>query len=100
MDWSFLFIALGAISVVTSLTVEGVKKIFDERQIKYSANILAVIVSITLTIVGSICYVIYTETPITAQVIIEMIVLAFLSFLMATTSYDKLIQAIKQLQTM
>jgi len=98
MDFEYLFVALGIISVITSLGVEGVKKILDEKQVKYSSNILAVIVSVVITVAASICYVIYMNISITPQVIVEIIVLAFLSFLMATVGYDKITQMISQLK--
>lgn len=89
--------ALAAISVLTSLTVEGLKKILDEKKIKYSANILAVIVAFAITIIGSVLYIIFYAVPVTPQVIVLIVALSLLSFIIATVGYDKLKQAIKQL---
>ena len=41
---------------------------------------------------------IYTETMLNAKIGVELIALAYLSFLVATNGYDKVIQAIKQIK--
>ena len=97
MNGSFVVSALVAIAVFTSLTVEGIKKILDELGKKYSANILAAIVAVVLTVAASAGYVIYTETPLTPQVFVEAAAMTFLAFLCATVGYDKVVQAIKQI---
>ena len=93
----FLISALAVISVLTSLSVEGIKKILDEQGKKYSSNILAVVVALAITVIGSFMYIIYMSIPVTMQVIVVIIALAFLSFLAATVGYDKLTQALRQL---
>ena len=97
MNSGLLLSALAIISVLTSLSTEGIKKILDERKKEYSANILAVCVSIGITLAGSVMYIIYNSIPLTGKVIVTIVALAFLSFLTATVGYDKLIQALKQL---
>lgn len=93
----FLLSALAVISALTSLTTEGIKKIYDERGKKYSSNILAVCVAFGITVIGSALYIIYASIPVTPQIIVVIIALVFLSFLVATTGYDKVIQMLKQL---
>ena len=93
----FLLTAVAIISVLTSLSVEGIKKILDERGKKYSSNILAVCVSFGITVIGSVLYIIYASISVTPQIIVVIIALIFLSFLVATVGYDKVIQMIKQL---
>lgn len=97
MNSGFLISALACISVLTSLTVEALKKIFDEKEIKYSANLLAVIVSLILTLAVSVGYILYTGIAVSVQVVIVVIALEFLSFLSATCGYDKVVQLIKQI---
>ena len=97
MSSGFLLSVLAGISALTTLTVEGIKKILDEKQVHYSSNVLAIIVSLVLTIVGSVLYLIYFSVPVTAQVIVIIICLVFLSFLTATVGYDKIKQLIEQL---
>ena len=73
MTMEFLIVALFAVSLLTNLTVEGIKKLLDKKSVDYSSNVMAA--------VG-----------------VELIALAYLSFLVATNGYDKVIQAIKQIK--
>ena len=97
MNNGFLLSVLALISALTTLTVEGIKKLLDEKQIHYSSNILAVVVAFILTLIGSILYIVYFSVPVTAQVIVVIICLVFLSFLTSTVGYDKIKQLIEQL---
>ena len=97
MNSQFLLSALAIISVLTTLTVEGIKKILDEKKKEYSSNLLAVIVSAILTFAMSIGYVLYNGIPWTIQVVITMLSLMFLSFLSATVGFDKIKQLLQQL---
>ena len=98
MNSGFLITALALISVLTSLTVESLKKIFDEKHINYSSNLLAVIVSTVLTIALCVGYVLYFGIPFTIRTVIIMIALVFLSFLSSTVGYDKVVQLLKQIK--
>lgn len=94
---TFFIQALVAISLLTSLTVEALKKILDEFKVGYKPNILAVIVSVILTVGAVVLYTVYYSVPIDGQLIVIAICLVFLSFLCATVGYDKVIQTIKQI---
>ena len=95
MNGGVLISALAIISVLTSLTVEALKKLLGDR--KYSSNLLAVIVAVILTLAISIGYLVYTGTAVTAQIIVTIIALTFLSFLSATVGFDKIKQMIEQI---
>ena len=97
MSNGFLLSALALISALTTLTVEGIKKLLDEKGKKYSSNILAVIVSLMLTLISSVLYIVYFSIAVTPQVIVLIICLVFLSFLVATVGYDKIKQLLEQL---
>ena len=97
MNSGLLLSALAGISALTTLTVEGIKKILDEKQVTYSSNILAVIVAFALTVIGSVLYMIYFSVPVSPQAIVVIICLVFLSFLTATVGYDKVKQIFEQL---
>ena len=97
MNNGFLLSALALISVLTSLTVEAIKKILNEKQVEYSSNLLAVIVSTILTVALCVGYTLYFGEPFTIQKVIIMIALTFLSFLSATVGYDKVKMLIEQL---
>ena len=97
MNNGFLLSALALISVLTSLTVEAIKKILNEKRVEYSSNLLAVIVSTILTVALCVGYTLYFGEPFTIQKVIIMIALVFLSFLSATVSFDKVKQALQQI---
>ena len=97
MNSQFLLYVLAGIAVLTSLTVEALKKLFNEKEISYSSNLLAVIVSAVLTIAICVGYILYTGTTFTVQIAVTMIVLIYLSFLSATVGFDKVKQMIEQL---
>jgi len=99
MNAGFLLSTLALISALTTLTVEGLKKLLDEKHIQYSSNVLAVIVSFAITIIGSLLYMIYYGLSVTPQAIVLIICLVFLSFLTATVGYDKIKQLIEQIGT-
>lgn len=98
MSSGFLISALAVISVLTSLTVEAIKKILDEKHKEYSSNLLAVIVAIVLTVVICIGYALYFSIPFTVQTVIVMVALVFLAFLSSTVGYDKVRQLLEQLR--
>ena len=95
MNTTFLISALALISALTSLTVEGIKKLIGD---KYPYNVMAVLVALALTLIGSTMYIIYYAVPVTAQTIITVIALTYLSFLSATVGYDKIRELLEQLR--
>jgi len=96
MNNGFLITALAAVSVLTSLTVEALKKLLGDKIKSY--NLAAAIVAVVLTIAISVGYLIYTGTAFTAQIAVMIVALVFLSFLSATVGFDKIKQLIEQLQ--
>lgn len=96
MSLEFLGTALLAISVVTSLTVEGIKKIFDACKKNCPSNLVAIIVSVLITVIASVIYVVVKNIPFSFLLVVEIVALVFLSFLVATLGYDKVMQMLKQ----
>ena len=88
---------LAILSAFTSLVVEGVKKLLDEKEVHYSSNLLAVIVSVISTLIVSVLYIIYKGIPLSAQIVVIVIGLMIFSFLCATVGYDKVKQLIAQM---
>lgn len=99
MPISFMTTALLVVSLLTNLTVEGIKKLLDGTTAKYSSNVLAAIIS-TL-IAGGACavYLIMDDIAFSLKIGVEIVILMYLSFLVSTVGYDKVIQAIKQIQS-
>lgn len=98
MSIEFLCFALIAVAILTNLTVQGIKIVLDKKNANYSANVMAAIVSVVISAAVSAGYLIWTETAINGKIAVELIALMYLSFLVATNGYDKVIQAIKQLK--
>lgn len=98
MSLEFLFVSLFAISVLIELTVEGIKKILDKKLEKYSSNVIAAVTSVIISVAVSAAYLLWTGTALNAKVAVELIALVYLSFLVSTNGYDKVIQSIKQIK--
>ena len=94
----FLTTALFVVSVATNLTVEGVKKILNTTTVKYSSNVLAAIVSILLACAVCIVYMVMNDIVFSMKIGVEVSILMYLSFLVSTVGYDKVIQMVKQIQ--
>lgn len=88
---------LAVISILTSVTTEAVKKIFNGLNIKYSSDVLAGVLSLVFSVVIEIYLITLKGSEIGAQTLSEGISLAFLSFLGATLGYDKIIQTLAQI---
>lgn len=99
MPISFMMSALLAVSLFTNLTVEGIKKLLNGTTVKYSSNILAAVVSALIAIAVSVVYMIMGDIVFTVKIGVEIVVLVYLSFLTSTVGYDKIVQAIKQIQS-
>lgn len=98
MPISFMTTALLAVSLLTNLTVEGIKKLLDGTNAKYSSNVLAAILSTILS--GAVCviYLVMNDIGFSVKIGVEIAVLMYLGFLVSTVGYDKVIQTLKQLQ--
>lgn len=93
----FLMLLL-AVSIFTSLVVEGIKKFVGEKY-NASSNLVAGIVAIVLGVVVGVFYCILAEVAFNTQIILVLIALVFLSWLCAMVGYDKVVQAITQIKT-
>lgn len=94
MDKTVIVSALAGLSVLTTLTVEGIKKILNSKGVKYNADVLAAVTAVVLTVVVSIGYIIIKSIAVTPQTIVTVIAMAFLSFLCSTVGFDKVFEGI------
>ena len=97
ITFEIFLIGLMIISTLTSLTTEGVKKILGNSK-KYNTNALVAIVATVLSAVVGVCYVVFTGTTFTGQVIVCLVALVFVSWLCAMVGYDKVIEVIKKIK--
>ena len=98
MSISFILTALLIVSAITNLSVEGIKKLLDGSNVKYSSNILAAILSVVIACVVSVVHLIMTDTAFTTKIGVEIAILMYLGFLVSTVGYDKVVQTLKQIQ--
>lgn len=94
----FTTTALLIVSLVTNLTVEGIKKLLNETTIKYSSNVLAAVVAVLMSCAVCAIYLIMNDVVFTLKVGVEVCILMYLSFLTSTVGYDKVIQMIQQIR--
>lgn len=99
MPISFMMTALLVVSLFTNLTVEGIKKLLDGGNVKYSSNVLAAIISVVIAVAISVIYLIMNDLAFSVKIGVEIVVLMYLAFLISTVGYDKVIQMIKQIQS-
>lgn len=98
MPISFMTTALLVVSLLTNLTVEGIKKLLEETNTKYSSNVLAAILSVVLSCLICVIHLVLNDVGFSSKIVIEIVVLMYLSFLVSTVGYDKVVQTIKQIQ--
>lgn len=98
MPISFMTTGLLIVSLVTNLTVEGIKKLLEGTKVKYSSNVLAAILSVIIACAVCVIYLIMTDTIFTLKIGVEVVVLMYLGFLVSTVGHDKVVQMIKQIQ--
>ncbi len=95
-----LFITLVALfSAVVSLLTEAIKKFLLGVKIKYSANIVVLILSVIVGIGGTALVYLFRGIPFTAPNIVCMVLMAVAVWVGAMVGYDKVIQMIEQIKT-
>ena len=85
------------VSLLTTLTTQGVKAIMKEFKMTPYKTTMASIVSVVLAAALSAGYAIVEAIPVTPAYIVCSIALAFLGFLCATNGYDKVKEALEQI---
>jgi cytochrome bd-type quinol oxidase subunit 2 len=96
INFEVFLIGLMIVSTLTGLTTEAVKHILTACNVKYQSNVLSGIVAVILSAAVGIAYIVIAGVGFTAQPIISVVVLAFMSWLSAMVGYDKVVQVINQ----
>lgn len=94
-DWSVILSIVGALVVVTNIIVQVLKKLTWD---KLPTNILAVIVAMLLTLVVFFAYCQIKSIAVVWYLVAAAIVLGFFVAYAAMFGFDKLKEAIVQLQ--
>ena len=97
MSMQVFFVMLMAVSLLTSLVVEGIKKMLKPGETFTCSNIVVGIVALVLALAVSIGYALYIGIAFTTQYIIAIVALCLLSWLCAMVGYDKVIQTLEQI---
>lgn len=94
-DWSIILSIVGALVVVTNIIVQVLKKLTWD---KLPTNILAIIVSMLLTLAVFFAYCQIKSVAVVWYTVAAAIVLGFFVAYAAMFGFDKLKEAIMQLQ--
>lgn len=86
-------------STLTGLFVQGIKKILDEKERKYSANLLACIVGCIVGIGGTAAYYAIGSIAFTTINVVCMVLMGVAVSLGAMVGYDKVVQMISQFRS-
>lgn len=97
MTLHVFMVMLLACSLLTTLTVEGIKNMTKDIPMRFGNNIVAAGVAIILALAISCGYNAYMAFAFDAKFWIAVCGLVFLSWLCAMVGYDKVIQALAQL---
>lgn len=95
MEMHVFLVMLLACSLLTSLTVEAIKRMNEGEGKRW--NVMVAVVAVILAVAIGVAYAIMTGVAVTAQYVVVIIALCFLSWLCAMVGYDKVIQAIEQI---
>ena len=93
----FLFLML-AVSVLTGLFTEAIKKVLDSLGTKCNANLMSGAVATVLAVCVDAGYIIMTGVALNSKMAVMLIALVLLSWLCAMVGYDKVMQAITQMK--
>ena len=98
MNFEIALMMLLIVATMTGLVTEAVKKVLQEGNVSYKPNLLAGLVAVALSVGVGAAYIVLTETALTAQMVVYLIALVFLSWLSAMVGYDKVVQTISQIK--
>ena len=96
MTTTVFLMLLSSFSVISSLVVEGIKKLVNEKA-NLSYNIVALIVALIIGTCGTAVYYTLNEILFTVNNVIYMILMGFASGLISMVGFDKVKQCVEQL---
>ena len=98
MNMEIFLMLLMVTSIFTGLFTEAVKMCLDYFKVKLPNNLLAGVVSVILSVLVSVAYMLLAEIAYTDKMMVYLIALVLLSWLSAMVGYDKVVQALMQLK--
>jgi len=99
MTISLFLTLIVTLATAVSLLTEAVKKSFEGTKIKYSSNVVVLIVSVIVGIGGTALTYMFLGIPFTTLNIICMVLMAAAVWIGSMLGYDKVLQMIEQIKT-
>ena len=99
MTLTIFMTLLVVLAVAVSLITEAVKKLLDNTKVKYSSNVVVLIVSLIVGIVGTILTYMFLGIAFTLSNIICILLMAVAVWVGSMIGYDKVLQMIEQINT-
>lgn len=98
MTYEVFLAVLATLAVITSLVTNKVKDILDSKKIKYASNIIVLIVSLVVGVVGTLVFYLWNGYEWTVMNIICIVLMCLATWLSAMFGYDKTKQTIEQIR--
>jgi len=96
-----LFVTLVSLfALAVSLITEAVKKFLQDTGVKYSANIVVLILSVVVGVGGTALVYLFMGIPYTPPNIVCMVLMAVSVWVGSMVGYDKVIQMLDQLKNL
>lgn len=99
MTISLFLTLIVTLAMAVSLLTEAVKKSFEGTKVKYSSNVLVLIVSVIVGVGGTALTYLFLGIPFTAPNIVCMVLMAIAVWVGAMLGYDKVLQMIEQIKS-
>lgn len=99
MTISLFLTLIVTLAMAVSLLTEAVKKSFEGTKVKYSSNVLVLIVSVIVGVGGTALTYLFLGIPFTAPNIVCMVLMAVAVWVGAMLGYDKVLQMIEQIKS-
>lgn len=99
MTISLFLTLIVTLATAVSLLTEAVKKSFEGTKIKYSSNVVVLIVSVIVGIGGTALTYMFLGIPFTTLNTICMVLMAVAVWIGSMLGYDKVLQMIEQIKT-
>lgn len=100
MTLTLFMTLLVILAVCVSLITEAVKKFLDDAGVKYSANIVVLIVAVIVGAGGTALMYLFMGIAFTPPNIVCMVLMAVAVWVGAMVGYDKVIQMIEQVKNL
>lgn len=97
MTITAFLVLLAGLAAITSIATQGIKTFLDGQSVKYSSNIIVLIVALIVGCGGTAIYYVNFEVPFNALNSVYLALMGIANWLTAMLGYDKVKQAVEQL---